>query len=58
MAVFLLRRLRLAGTKQGNFRISAERIRIGAARNGDLVLARRIAHLRDAAVDIPRSERR
>ena len=58
VAVFLLRRLRLAGTKRRNFRIAAERICIGAARHGDLVLARRIAHLRDTAVDIARSKRR
>ena len=57
VAVFLLRRLCLAGTKRGNFRIAAERIRIATTRHGDLIFTGRIAHLRDAAVDIPRSER-
>ena len=58
VAVFLLRRLRLARAGRRNFRIAAERIRIGTSRHGDLIFTSRIAHLRDAAVDIARSERR
>ena len=58
MAVILLCRQSFCiRAGQGNIRVAAVGIRVAAPRHGDIVLARRVAHLRDAAVDIRRTRR-